>query len=310
MDEIMLSFIVPAYNCEKYIETCVNSILRVNVPFECIIVNDGSEDNTYKICKKLEKNCSKIKVINVANSGVSNARNIGIDNARGKYITFVDADDYIVENNFDFIKGADLYCLNISKLNKNKIEGINFKNSGLVNNFIKFPLYMNSVCNKIFKREVVEKNKIRFNREYYASEDQFFVIKFIDKADEIKYIDEMYYIYRTTENSATTKKRNVEIILNNYFARIESIKICKSSLKEINDKKLISFLRLEAAIQFLIFEETYNPLKYRELIEDNDIWKFNYRIDFFILTLTAKYKIDCVSKFYIKIKKIINNWRK
>ena len=91
-----ISIITPVYNAEKYIERCVNSVLNQTYEnIEFIIVNDGSTDNTAKILNRLKKNDSRIMVIHKKNEGVSKARNTALKKATGKYVLFVDADDWL-----------------------------------------------------------------------------------------------------------------------------------------------------------------------------------------------------------------------
>ena len=92
----LLSIIVPAYNCEKSIEKCIDSILKQTYnDIEIIIVNDGSTDRTDDICREMAKQENRIKYIFKENGGVSSARNIGLDFANGEFIQFVDSDDYL-----------------------------------------------------------------------------------------------------------------------------------------------------------------------------------------------------------------------
>ena len=91
-----ISIIIPVYNTEKYITRCLQSILaQTYQDFEIIIVDDGSSDNSINICKEYAMKSSKIRIIQIENSGLSVARNIGIKNAKGNYICFIDSDDYI-----------------------------------------------------------------------------------------------------------------------------------------------------------------------------------------------------------------------
>ena len=92
-----ISVIVPVYKVEPYINHCVDSILAQTYrDFELILVDDGSPDNCGKICDEYAKKDSRVKVIHKVNGGVSSARNMGLDNAKGEWITFIDADDYVV----------------------------------------------------------------------------------------------------------------------------------------------------------------------------------------------------------------------
>ena len=98
--ENYIDVVIPAYNAEFTLEKCVNSLLNQTIKnFRILIIDDGSRDNTFRVAKGLEnKNPQRIKVIHQENSGVSVARNTGITNATSKYITFVDADDFVEQN--------------------------------------------------------------------------------------------------------------------------------------------------------------------------------------------------------------------
>lgn len=97
-----LSFIVPVYNVEDYLEECLDSLLKVqNIDYEIVIVNDGSKDNSLNITKKYkDEHDEVIRIISQENQGLSVARNAGIDNAYGEYLVFIDSDDYIIPENF------------------------------------------------------------------------------------------------------------------------------------------------------------------------------------------------------------------
>ena len=97
-----ISFIIPIYNSEKYIKRCIDSILKQRgVNIEVILINDGSTDDSEKICYQYCERYKNIRYVKILNSGVSNARNVGIKNAQGDWICFVDADDYLLENSLE-----------------------------------------------------------------------------------------------------------------------------------------------------------------------------------------------------------------
>ncbi len=96
---VKYSFIVPVYNTEKYLKKCLNSLVKQTFKnFEIIVVNDGSTDDSKKIISKYEKKYNNIKVINQKNQGLSMARNNGVKEAKGKYLIFIDSDDYVETN--------------------------------------------------------------------------------------------------------------------------------------------------------------------------------------------------------------------
>lgn len=98
---MILSIIIPVFNVEKYIRKCITSCINQNIPnnyYEIIVVNDGTQDNSLCIIQEITKKYSNIKIINQENKGLSVARNVGLKHSKGKYVWFIDADDYIEEN--------------------------------------------------------------------------------------------------------------------------------------------------------------------------------------------------------------------
>ena len=96
--EDLISVIVPVYNVEKYLNKCIDSIINQTYKnLEIILVDDGSQDSSGKICDEYTKKDNRIKVIHKENGGVSSARNIGLNNATGEWIAFIDADDWVDE---------------------------------------------------------------------------------------------------------------------------------------------------------------------------------------------------------------------
>lgn len=104
MKKVKISVIVPIYNVEKWLSKCINSILAQNFKdFELILINDGSTDNSEKICYKFLDHDNRVKYFYKKNGGLSSARNLGIKKATGKYIVFIDSDDYVDKNYLQYL---------------------------------------------------------------------------------------------------------------------------------------------------------------------------------------------------------------
>ena len=113
-DNDLISIIIPIYNVEKYMEKCLNSVVNQTYNnIEIILIDDGSKDKSREICDNYAKKDNRIKVVHKENNGVSSARNTGIDMSKGKYITFIDSDDYI---DTDYIETLYKISKFISKL--------------------------------------------------------------------------------------------------------------------------------------------------------------------------------------------------
>lgn len=186
MHKPLLSVIVPVYKAEKYIHRCINSILNQSITdLELILVDDGSPDNSGTICDEYARKNSRIKVFHQKNAGVCAARNKGLENAEGKYVCFVDSDDYLEKNAMEILyidilsHNADISCgLEIADKNcdeKNLKNGTYeiWKDTDAIKNSLLDNRFTYSVWAKLFKRELIE--NIRFEEGRKINEDSFFV---------------------------------------------------------------------------------------------------------------------------------------
>lgn len=211
-----ISVIVPAYNAENYIEKCLNSLVnQTKQEIEIIVVDDGSTDNTKKILDDYAKRYPNIiKVISQANQGQSVARNVGISNATGKYIAFVDSDDYVEYNMFEIMynkaiqKDYEIVACNVNCVYPNKEviipSGIDFSTENLSKEE-KNKLLLNSyavVWNKIYKKELFENKELLFEPGIWF-EDVLFLYKLFPYIKSISYVEDVLYQYIQRENSVT-----------------------------------------------------------------------------------------------------------
>ncbi|MGG7200407.1 glycosyltransferase family 2 protein [Clostridium butyricum] len=230
-----VSIIIPIYNAEKYLEKCLYSIINQTFKdIEIIIINDESQDNSLKICSQFKNMDSRIKLIDKRNEGVSKARNTALDKALGKYIIFVDADDYVDKSMIEnmLIKLQDskadiLLCNFINVINgKEKMVRANFDSiiTGKNDIFEKVILPLiernddekvheiagfRSPWGKLLKKDIIDKFNIRFNENMSIGEDFLFNLQFMSHSDTIAFDAASYYYYVTNNNSALTKyKKN------------------------------------------------------------------------------------------------------
>lgn len=211
MDIPKVSFIIPVYNGKKYIETCLNSIVNLSFSnWECIIVDDGSTDDSGKYIDTYVDKISpkgQFLVIHKKNGGVSTARNTGLDMARGEWICFVDIDDclscdFICAN--DFETEAELYVKNI-KYNGSK-ELYHPLKEGLyvgidLYHLLQKTLYLSYfLCPwaKLFRRDIIERNGIRFNPKYSFGEDTLFVENYLKYVNTLNISPKGNYIYEVS----------------------------------------------------------------------------------------------------------------
>lgn len=258
-----LSIVIPVFNGEKYIEKCINSVSDKinNFDVEIIVVNDGSTDSTKdKLSKMFEKN-KKIKIFNNKNRGVSYSRNYGISKASGKYILFLDSDDYLSTNwieLLDFISKEDfdyLICGNIkfsTSLNKKML----FMQTIGLNNETGY--CFSTPWSKVYRRDFLLKNKICFSEEIINGEDELFNLKVILHSTKIKTVKINIYNYRLTKSSLT-KSFNEKIFESDYKFKKELnelLKISKLSKNEQND--ILDFVEYNS-FKMLINRVSYVP---------------------------------------------------
>ncbi|MGN0151054.1 MAG: glycosyltransferase family 2 protein [Wujia sp.] len=272
-----ISVIIPIYNSAKYIEKCIESVINQNfMPHEVILVDDGSTDDSGKICDKYSMNYKFVKTIHLENGGVSNARNIGIDNATGDYLTFIDSDDYIEPNMFEQMQkyeGVDLICGGIYEeyFDKSTLRSYHYEMDSR-----EIILQNREVVSRLFKRDSI--GNVRFSK-YKIGEDVRFLVDLICKNSQIsvRFLEDGFYHYVQHSNSAMF---NIE----NYNLFFDSIQ------NEIEMYQILSNLNIKAANLRLIENGVYNYYK-RYLAND------------------IKAKLEN-RKQYVKVRKISFEYRK
>lgn len=193
-----ISIIVPVYRVEENIKQCLDSILAQTFEdWECILVDDGSPDNSGNICDEYAKKSSRFRVIHKVNGGVSSARNIGLSSAIGEWIYFVDSDDMLypnalslfdemTENSVDAIMAG--YTVSPEYYDRIILKHIQFTYSiksirdGLMEMYkpTDFP-YQGYLWCKLFKKTIIEEYSLKFNEAIYFNEDRLFIVEYLCK---------------------------------------------------------------------------------------------------------------------------------
>lgn len=219
-NNLKTSIIIPVYNGAKYLERCLQSItIQTLEGIEIIIVNDGSTDETEAICKSFALFDERVVIINQNNKGLSSARNTGLDIAKGDYIGFVDADDWIDLNFFEKLYDTAIkYDADIAVADF--IREYHFKKKYRLN-LKKEKVYFNTpdkykicrmnkegcVWNKIYRRELINDNNLRFE-EGVLYEDREFTAKVLHYSNQLVAVPDTYYHYFVNNNSITRKHKS------------------------------------------------------------------------------------------------------
>ena len=253
MKKDLISVIVPIYKVEKYLSNCIDSILNQTYKqLEIILIDDESPDRCPEICEEYKKKDARIVVVHKKNEGLGLARNTGLEKATGKYVLFVDSDDFIeksmIEKLYDSIKknNSDTsYCNYVEYYSDDNCikktccpSILSLNNDEIIKEFLikmignkpeakKDNEYSMSVWHALYSLEIIKKNKICFLSEReYISEDILFDILYLNNSKKISFIDDNLYFYRCNNAGSLTKK-----ISNNEFEKI--IKLCNEIEKRL-----------------------------------------------------------------------------
>lgn len=293
----VVSIIIPCYNVEKYIDTCIESVFNQNLSeseLEVIIVNDGSTDNSLLIIQQLVGNKCNVKILSQENKGLGGARNTGIINATGTYLLFLDADDLLLPNCLkNVLDIADLQGLDILEFSA---QGVNesgsivyhiANDSEVYSSGVEYYCkvrYMNSACNKIYKRDFLVAHHLLFLERIYI-EDFEFNTRCLINAKKIKATDLLIVQFLQSTNSITRNKdlTKKQKMIDDIF---KVIKITDKQYKNHSTiiQKSFYLERLNFLVASLFVQLIKNKVSYNEInalklkLEQDNILYINHRI--------------------------------
>ncbi len=241
-----LSVIIPIYNSEQYLEICLNSLVSQTCKdFEVILVDDGSTDNSAVICKQVCSANNNFKYFYQENSGPGSARNNGIRNASGKFISFIDADDYVEPNYIETIinnMNCDVLFFGSTHHYKNgkKTSHTYSKHNDIsfFNILMEQDTYWDFVYpwNKCFKRDLIVENQLFFIEDLWRAEDELFTLAYMSHVDCINTISDILYNYQ------------IGIGVSSIYPNLEEFKIINSTIFYISnkykDKNVSAYLKI------------------------------------------------------------------
>ena len=259
--QVEISIIVPVYNVEKYLERCLKSLISQTFEnYEIILIDDGSSDNSGKICDDYAKRYEKIRVIHQKNAGLSAARNVGIKQSIAPYILFVDSDDTIDEFACEKLyetmmkENVEIVRANSIIVKEEKFFPEKKKNviSGKVYNGLEF-LVRNiqngtmSMCApySLYKKDIIEKSNLFF-KEGILHEDELWTPQIYLEASKVVWLDYDFYYHYIRENSITqakNKSRNANDLINICFTLYKRYeKLDKENRRILNDYLCMLYL--------------------------------------------------------------------
>jgi glycosyltransferase involved in cell wall biosynthesis len=280
-----LSIIIPVYNVDKYLSKCLDSVLsQKNINYEIIIINDGSKDDSGNICEKYAKNNNQIVLINQENKGLSESRNIGVEISNGKYVGFIDSDDFIEEDMFSHLYemcisdhteisvcGYYIHDINGLITEKNSVNDKIIFNNNI--EAIKYCINSDNInaWNKLYKKQLFENIKYPKGKIY---EDVFTTTLLLEKSKSIAISSQPKYHYINRNNS----------ISNGMFS--------------VSDFDL-GYMYIN---RYEYFRYKYNDYKL-DMLNIRDIFSG------FLYILNKAYISDSINKYKIEINLLINSLR-
>lgn len=315
MKKVFFTIIIPVFNSDKFIRKCISSIVNQNFQdFEVLIINDGSTDKSKKICQKfLSENPTKIKLFNnKRNLGVGVSRNVGLKSANGKYIIFLDSDDYLIKNSLNSlqkkIKIKDYPDVVLNHIVQNKepksnIVNLNFfgKKKLSKKQFLAKLLEKNLLINECWRivvsNNLIQNNKIVF-KNIKIAEDVSFIFKIFILMKNIT-INEKKFLFHSSRLNSLKYTKGVDSALAYYVVFLE-LQEYKKKFKK--DKKILNFLNFKSNNMITNIRIYFTLLNRKEIIKLKN--KFNKIKDF-------KKNIADKKKFILSIindseKKVVN----
>ncbi len=331
----LLSIIVPVYNAEKYLDRCITSLLNQSYTnFEVLLINDSSTDNSAMICQRYVQKDSRIRLLNKKNEGAGFARNYGIMHAHGDIIGFCDADDYqspdmyekmislMVENDYDLV-----YCGNTNEKKIPKITGqveafvdeisifrLMLGEVGTPPNIKEDTYYGSSVWRGIYKKKIIDENKIKFLSERkIGSEDLLFNLKFLSKCKSAAYLNDELYMHCDNDDSMTHSKEHfdieneirlfneINIILSDTIKYDYKLEMYRFFIKRIR----LAVISMSKAVKngFLFYElnsikKVLNNATVREVLKEYPGWKLPVKQS--VMFYAMKYRMVFICFFLAK----------
>lgn len=277
----MVSVIVPVYKVEEYLSRCVNSILAQSYKdLEIILVDDGSPDNCGKICDEFAEKDNRIKVIHKENGGLSSARNAGLDVAKGTYVCFIDSDDWVEKDFVECLRSimidtdsdmsACTFCRTKGDIAKRQNYGIDIK---IITDkkcacIFSEKSYAGYACNKMYKREIIENNKIRFDESIFNGEDFPFTLEYVKHVNKVAFTKQDLYFYFFRETSIMHTIRLNERFITILYAREKALAILEELKDNSYDVCKASYLNILSKIKFMAMQNREKFASIYDLVQE------------------------------------------
>ena len=222
MPQPLVSLIIPIYNLADYLPQCLDSVRKQTYEnLEALLINDGSTDASLAVCREYSRRDSRFQLIDKANSGVSDSRNQALDRAEGKYIQFLDGDDWLSPDATETLvhaaesTGADLVLAHFYRVVEERVAARGHIKAQRVltrqefaEEMMKAPAnyYYGVLWNKLYRRSIIEAHRLRFDSQVNWCEDFLFNLEYIEYVRLVSAVPKPIYYYRKRESSLVSSQ--------------------------------------------------------------------------------------------------------
>ena len=287
--DVKFSIIIPVYNCENFIEKCINSIISQKYTnWELIVVDDGSSDNSLCLCKNIAEQSDKIRVFHKENGGVSSARNYALNKISGDYLLFVDSDDMLTSdclNNlystiinirpdvcfhkYGIIRGSNIEY----PINDATTVSVETAIENIYDTFIDNWILFSATWSKCYKISTIKKFNIRFAESINLYEDFLFLTYFLSHSKLVYITTNIGYLYRVVKNSLSRKANQdickcIKFVLNEIDKSSSNSFVVDSYKLLINQILIIRYCELDKGTRYKIIDicKHYNLCNFRNKV--------------------------------------------
>ena len=271
MNAPKVSVIIPIYNVEGYVSKCMESLLSQTFSdFEILCIDDASADHSVRVIREFQQKDPRIRLLQQEHAGVSAARNLGIANARGRYIAFVDGDDWLASDALEKLvtaaesKNADIVVSSAEVHFENPQPEDSRRNASLVRaltvsegvmegdswDIISQPGSWPFLWNKLIRRELITENAIAFSPTLALGEDGAFLVTLFQYAGRVAFIPDALYHYRYQRKASAT----VNLFQSQYTRFSQHIQVARVLLETFKVRNLLDEKILNWVVQFLYYD--------------------------------------------------------
>ena len=272
---MLITIIIPVYNRAKTLPECLDSIINQEYSeFECLLIDDGSCDDSLKVCNEYANKDSRFRVFHKANGGVGSARNLGLENAKGEWVAFVDSDDIIAPNhlsqfaaamqkypNVDILFCGCQYVCNGKHTRPDHTYSLaKYDGKKEIKHFFAATdiLQYMYACDRIYRRGLIKQNDMRFDTTLSLSEDRLFCYQFLKYAKGVATVPEATYIINEEDNNKLSKMHlSSEMCINRYH----KLSVAMQDLVEIYqlyDARIMPFWKYNYILLHNMLHSLYN----------------------------------------------------